>query len=134
MENLENNKSKKVSLNLIETSGIHPTSIFDIVVDGKKIGKCNVRHTPRKSERMPDGFENHIYYEIFPKFRERGYATETLRLALEEARNIGLEEVIITVDSPNIASIKVIEKNGGVLLEERPDKEGALVRKYKIDL
>ena len=47
-----------------------------------------------------------------------------LRLALLEAKKIGLEKVLITCLDDNIASAKVIENNGGVFerLAERREK------------
>jgi hypothetical protein len=44
-----------------------------------------------------------------------GYGTEALRLALIEARAIGLPEVFIGSDFDNTGSIKIIECNGGQL-------------------
>src|SRR3989344_1031571 len=129
MENLENNDKPKVTLDFVELWGPRPTSIFNVIIDKERIGQCQVRHTPGKSERMPEGFENHIYIEIDPEFRNQGFATQTLGLALEEAKKIGLREVIVTVDLSNKASIKIIERNNGILLEEKPDKQGNLVRK-----
>jgi predicted acetyltransferase len=41
-----------------------------------------------------------------------------LKLMLEHARTEGLEYVEITTDPDNIASRKVIEANGGVLVEQ----------------
>ncbi|WP_244918731.1 GNAT family N-acetyltransferase [Paenibacillus dendritiformis] len=38
-----------------------------------------------------------------------------LRLLLAEARRIGLREVLLTCDEDNMASRRVIEKNGGRL-------------------
>ena len=83
---------------------------------------------------MPEGFENHIYYEIDTKFQGKGYATEALRLLLDEARKINLREVIITAADNNPASWRVIEKNDGTLLDKKPDSDGVLYRKYKIEL
>jgi len=46
-----------------------------------------------------------------------GYAKSALRLILPEARAIGLPCVEITTDPDNIASQRVIEANGGILLK-----------------
>ena len=56
-----------------------------------------------------------------------------LRLALPEAKKIGLEKVLITCDEDNIASAKVIEKNGGIF-ERYAVKDGKKFRRYWIDL
>ena len=45
-------------------------------------------------------------------------ATRALREILQEARAEGLRYVEITTDPENVASQRVIESNGGVLVEE----------------
>jgi len=64
----------------------------------------------------------HTGYEIRPSQRGRGYGTAILKLALPKAKEIGLNRVLLTCDETNIASRKIIEKNGGVLetKEENP--------------
>jgi predicted acetyltransferase len=58
-----------------------------------------------------------------------------LRLTLDEARDLGLKQVLITADSPNVASWRIIEKNGGVLRSEALSQHtGELLRKYWIKL
>ena len=47
----------------------------------------------------------------------RGYATEALRQILPEAAALGMPFVEVTTDPTNLASQKVIERNGGVLFE-----------------
>jgi predicted acetyltransferase len=38
-----------------------------------------------------------------------------LKLALIECRKIGLEKILLTCDTDNIPSNKVIQRNGGIL-------------------
>jgi predicted acetyltransferase len=121
-------KLKEISVR----SPVH--SEYEAVVDGKIIGRAQLRHKPSKSNIMPEGFENHIFYEIKPEFRNKGYATETLRLLLKEAKKLGLNEVIITIASDNVPSQKVAEANGAILVDEKPAKDGTIYRKYKVNL
>jgi predicted acetyltransferase len=44
---------------------------------------------------------------------------EMLRQALPVARGLGLAEVLLTCDDTNVASIRVIERNGGALRETK---------------
>jgi predicted acetyltransferase len=83
---------------------------------------------------MPEGFESHIYYEIDPEYQKKGYASGALRLLLDEARRIGLSEVILNVSDENIPSQRVAEKNGGELIEKKPAQNGEIFRKYIIFL
>lgn len=59
-----------------------------------------------------------------PAYRRRGYAGEILRQALIIARAEGVGRVLITCDANNIASAKVIERNGGTLEDVRLDPDG----------
>ena len=77
-------------------------------------GVINIRHVPG-TEDLPPHVSGHIGYSVVPAKRNRGYATEALRLALLEARKLGLARVAITCDPDNHASRRVIERNGGVL-------------------
>ena len=55
-----------------------------------------------------------IGYCVRPSERRKGYASYMLKLVLEKAKAYGLEKVLITCNSDNIASEKVIMKNHGV--------------------
>lgn len=79
------------------------------------VGSCRVRHYLLPTTAVAGG---HIGYEIRPSERGKGYGTAILRLAIAKARQIGLDRVLITVYASNLASISVIEKNGGVFQDE----------------
>jgi len=77
----------------------------------------------------------HIGYYVKASERGKGYGRAILALTLEEARRLGLERVLLTVDSGNQPSVRVIEANGGVLEDERTDPEsGRPFRRYWIGL
>jgi len=76
----------------------------------------------------------HIGYDVRPSSRGRGFGTAALGLVLPEARRRGLERVRLTVDSDNLPSIKVIERNGGVFSGEAiSGRTGKSIRQYWID-
>jgi predicted acetyltransferase len=76
----------------------------------------------------------HIGYDVRPSARCRGFGTAALRLALPEARRRGLERVRVTVDSDNLSSIKIVERNGGVLSGEAiSERTGKPIKQYWID-
>lgn len=60
-------------------------------------------------------FGGHIGYVVLRSFRNRGYAQSMLRQGLEVARVSGIDPVLLTCDEGNAASVRVIEKAGGVL-------------------
>lgn len=70
----------------------------------------------------------HCGYSVRPSEQRKGYGTEMLRLNLEKAKEVGLQEMIIVCDVTNIASEKVILANGGILQESKDETE----RRYKI--
>jgi predicted acetyltransferase len=58
-----------------------------------------------------------------------------LRQALPVAHALGLTEVLLTCDDTNAASIRVIERNGGLLRETKArDTNRPLKRYYWISL
>ena len=75
-----------------------------------------------------------IGYAIRPSERRKGFGTLILRLTLEKAKNIGLTRVLVTCDADNVASRKIIERNGGVLAGQVVSEHtGKLVMRYFID-
>jgi predicted acetyltransferase len=77
----------------------------------------------------------HIGYDVRPSFRRRGFGMAALRLALPEARRRGLARVLLTVDADNLASVKIIEGNAGVLSGEALSaRTGKSIRRYWIEL
>jgi predicted acetyltransferase len=77
----------------------------------------------------------HIGYYVRPEARGRGMASEMLRLALDEARSMGIERVLLTAYASNGPSCRVIEKNGGLMQDETPHPETGLpYRRYWIEL
>ena len=92
-------------------AGWVPNSYLVGVVEGKIVGRLSLRHQLNDFLRSYGG---HIGYGVVPSERNRGYASEMLRQALPLCIELGIEQVLLTCDIENIASRKVIEKNGGV--------------------
>jgi predicted acetyltransferase len=117
------------------TAGRLPTSVYDLLADGQPVGYCQIRHTPSHSPGIPPEYANHVYYEVRPDMRRRGYGTELLRLALIEAGKLGLKEIFINADVSDVASVKIIEANGGEFVRTFATlNTGEEVRFYRIDL
>jgi predicted acetyltransferase len=84
--------------------------------DGQFCGVIGFRWQ-RGTSALPPHCLGHIGYAVVPWKGRRGYATEALRQLLPEAKAEGLKYVEITTDPDNPASRRVIEANGGVLIE-----------------
>jgi len=83
--------------------------------DGEAVGSIGFRWQPGTAS-LPSHVLGHIGYAVVPWKRGRGYATEALRLMLDEARAVGLPYVELTSDLDNLASQKVVLANGGRLV------------------
>ena len=102
------------------------------IEDERFVGRISIHHELNDALRLEGG---HIGYDTVPSARGRGVATEMVRQALPVARGLGLREVLVTCDDTNAASIRVIEKNGGLLRETMGLGSGRpLKRHYWIDL
>lgn len=89
-------------------------------VDGDEfLGRIGIRHrlTPQLLE-----MGGHIGYDVRPSARRRGHATAMLRAALDIASEMGIAQALVTCDVDNVGSRTVIERNGGVLEDERDGK------------
>lgn len=82
-------------------------------------GRLSIRHRLNDRLRVIGG---HIGYDVRPSARRRGHATAMLRVALPLARELGIESALVTCDTDNVASRKVIEAAGGVLADQRSGK------------
>jgi predicted acetyltransferase len=83
------------------------------------LGRVGVRHrlTPALLEAG-----GHIGYDVRSSARRRGHATEMLRQALAVASGLGIDPALVTCDLDNLGSRTVIERNGGVLEDQRGGK------------
>lgn len=80
--------------------------------DDKVVGIVNIRH------QLNDyllNYGGHIGYSIRPSERQKGLGTLQLKLALEISKSLGIKKVLITCDTENEGSAKVIENCQGQL-------------------
>ncbi|HEY0347278.1 MAG TPA: GNAT family N-acetyltransferase [Pyrinomonadaceae bacterium] len=90
--------------------------------DGEFCGAISLRWQPGTTD-LPPYCKGHIGYSVVAWKRRRGYATRALRLLLPQARDEGLAHVELVADADNSPSQRVIETNGGKLIE-RFDRAG----------
>lgn len=98
-------------------------------------GAINLRYQ-HGSTALPPTVSGHIGYSVVPWQQRQGHATAALRVMLPIAAAIGLPYVIVTCNTENAGSRKVIEANGGSFLHEADDNlaPGTRKRVYRIEL
>ncbi len=84
--------------------------------DGEFCGSIGLRWQPGTTE-LPPYCLGHVGYSVVPWKRRHGYATRALQLLLPQARAEGLAHIELTTDADNVASRRVIETNGGTVVE-----------------
>jgi predicted acetyltransferase len=116
--------------------GIVPSSQFWLLrhdaAGATMVGISSLRHALTPALEDVGG---HIGYSIRPSERQRGYGTRILALTLQHARALGLSRVLVTCDTDNTRSARIIVKNGGVLASEGySELVKTRVSRYWIDL
>jgi predicted acetyltransferase len=93
-----------------------PATTFWWVEGAEYLGRIAIRHrlTPTLIE-----VGGHIGYDVRASARGRGHATAMLAAALPVANRLGIDPALLTCHRANVASRRVIERNGGVLEDER---------------
>jgi RimJ/RimL family protein N-acetyltransferase len=96
--------------------GYVPQTVLWWVADDEFIGRFSIRHRLTPHLLYHGG---NIGFEVRPTARRQGHATAMLAAALPLAAELGIDPARLDCDVTNAASRRVIEKNGGVLDEER---------------
>lgn len=93
-----------------------PRIEYWLVHEDEYLGRLVIRYflTPQLREKG-----GHVTYDVRPSRRRQGHGTLLLQLGLHKAQEMGFSEVLLTCNETNIASRRVIEKNGGRLADIR---------------
>lgn len=110
-------------------AGFVPQTDYWLIADGVYAGRIGLRHRLNSALQR---FGGHIGYQIRPTMWRKGYGKLQLQLLLPKAWQLGLKRVLITCDDDNIGSYKIIEGNGGVLIDKVDNGRGVLTRRYWI--
>ncbi len=104
-----------------------PCTTYFLWDDEVIVGQFRLRHHLNDALRNGAG---HVGYFVKKEFRGKGYATEGLRLLLEEARKIVPEDdIYLRVDRTNPASLRVMKKNGGRIITSDENKYYVRIKK-----
>lgn len=108
-----------------------PSTTSFLEDDGEILCVVNLRHRLTGPLLRCGG---HVGYGVRPSARGRGHATRMLESAKQQARELGIDRILVTCDTDNRASTCVIEKCGGVLYDVLDGASGGTIRRYWIAL
>jgi predicted acetyltransferase len=118
----------------IETvpDGFVQSYTFFAVDEKKLIGA--IRYRPKINDGLLlEG--GHIGYDVRPTFRNLGYASAMLKIIIEKIKPTHEGKILITCDSNNLVSEKVILKNHGILENETiSQRTGKKIKRFWIEL
>jgi predicted acetyltransferase len=63
---------------------------------------------------LPIRLQGHVGYDIRPSMRRRGHGRALLAATLREAYRMGVDPVVLTVETGNTTSAKIVESCGGI--------------------
>jgi predicted acetyltransferase/predicted GNAT family acetyltransferase len=84
---------------------------FWLVEGDRLLGGTRLRHRLIPVLELDGG---HIGYDIRPSARRRGFGHAILALSIQRARAIGIDRVLLTCETTNPGSARIIERAGGV--------------------
>ena len=99
--------------------------------DNRLVGIIDLRH--HINHPILGTWGGHCGYTVRPSERGHGYAKEMLRLNLSNAKELGIDKLLITCHSDNTASEKTILANGGIY-EKTIAMEEIEIKRYWIDI
>lgn len=123
---------KKRSCEDTVPKGLVPSSTYLGVreKDNYIVGMIDIRHYLNEYLTQVGG---HIGYGVRKTERNKGYAKQMLKLALEKCKELKIKKVLITCNEDNIASEKVI-LSANAKLEDIRNVDGENKKRFWIDL
>ena len=123
---------KKRSCEDTVPKGLVPSSTYLAVreKDNYIVGMIDIRHYLNEYLTQVGG---NIGYGVRKTERNKGYAKQMLKLALEKCKDLKIKKVLITCDEDNIASEKVI-LSANAKLEDIRNVNGENKKRFWIDL
>ena len=123
---------KKRSCEDTVPKGLVPSSTYLAVreKDNYIVGMIDIRHYLNEYLTQVGG---NIGYGVRKTERNKGYAKQMLKLALEKCKELKIKKVLITCDEDNIASEKVI-LSANAKLEDIRNVDGENKKRFWIEL
>ncbi len=100
-------------------AGYVAQTIYWLLDNNVPVGIGKIRHALTADSRKIGG---NVGYAISSEYRGKGYGRVILKLLIEKAKMMKLEELLLTVEKYNLPSKRVIEANGGILFHENSER------------
>ena len=112
--------------------GLVPSTTYLAIreIDNYIVGMVDIRHYLNEFLTQVGG---NIGYDVRKSERNKGYAKQMLKLALEKCKELKIKKVLITCDEDNIASEKVI-LSANAKFEDIRCIDGENKKRFWIDL
>jgi len=103
---------------------------YDITLDGAVIGACQIRGTLSKSDGIPDGFENNIFFGLFPGYDDHLTLGSLFRAMRQEAQHIGVAELVGILTVEDTVAAHALELLGAEISNSVQTSDGRQIRKF----
>ncbi len=102
-----------------------PSSTYWLYVNGTPVGIGKIRHFLTEKLLEEGG---HIGYAIRPSERNKGYGTILLKRLLSTAKNMGIDNILLTIRNDNVHSLKVAISNRGIIEKSNDTRSYVWIR------
>lgn len=106
-----------------------PTSTYWLIDGNQILGAAHIRHKLNVDHLISGG---HIECVIRKSQRGKGLGTELLRLGLDKAEELGIRGALLICNKNDVASQRIIDKNGGIFESALTTKEDKILFRYWI--
>lgn len=119
---ITNIKGNEVSLQIVVNDAKDETKIHHYIyyiVDnksGNRIGELMIYRSDNPEEFLCCG---NVGIELYEEYRYKGYSGKAFELAKVVLKMLGIDKVILTCESTNVASFKSMEKVGAKYVDEK---------------
>lgn len=103
---------------------------YEITLDGDVVGTCQIRKALSKSDSIPSGFENNIFFALFPGYEDLKVLAGMFKAMQVEAEKLEVAELIGILSAEETVPAHALELLGAEISDAAPTLDGHLIRKF----